>query len=289
MKKKDKIMKPKTHVAIVIDRSGSMASAHSKTIEYYNEQLEQAIVNSKDQDITFSVVSFNGNVFEHEWLADPNELAKIDASAYSPQGATALDDAVGYTLEKLQKTTEADENTAYLVLIVSDGEENSSQHFNRPKVKKIIDSCEATKKWTVSYMGCDARYLKHIAKEYGIKESNMAVWTNATSEGAERSLRRSTQRTNAYYGSRARGMVACSNLYSDSDSLADFTEESPMAFGEAPNMDIEKPEVFFGKPVSISSTFDKPIDRGPNLTMVGKKNAPFNARPLNSGTAVSWK
>ncbi len=222
----EKIMnkKPKTHVAIVMDRSGSMGRIAQQAIDHYNEQRTQMMENAKDQDITVSLVTFNANVFEHNWLTPAGQLAEADSHSYHPAGATAWYDALGYTIDKLKKTTNPDEDTAYLVISISDGEENDSKHygnrFNPSVIRSMIDECNATGKWTFTYMGCSDEDIKKVARDIGIPIENMGRWSNENAEVAAHSLRRSTARTNMYYAARAKGQTACSNVYSDVQGLA---------------------------------------------------------------------
>ena len=63
MSKKNK--NPKTHVAIVLDKSGSMGDTKDATISGYNEHVQQLKKNAQDgQEILVSLVTFNGEVFE---------------------------------------------------------------------------------------------------------------------------------------------------------------------------------------------------------------------------------
>ena len=48
--------KPKTHVAIVLDRSSSMHGQREKAVEGYNEHVQQLKIDAKDQDIFFLTV-----------------------------------------------------------------------------------------------------------------------------------------------------------------------------------------------------------------------------------------
>ena len=68
--------KPKTHVAIILDRSGSMSGTRMPTVTGYNEQIEQVQNDSKDQDILVSLVTFNGHVYEHFWNESADKLTK---------------------------------------------------------------------------------------------------------------------------------------------------------------------------------------------------------------------
>jgi uncharacterized protein YegL len=207
--------RPKTHVAVVLDRSGSMKSIAAQALQNYNEQIQQMKENAKDQDIFCSLVTFNGNVFEHLWDQPADTLEEADAESYQPDGGTAMRDAVGYTVKKLLDTTTPDENTAYLIVVISDGYENQSQHYSAADLRSLVNHCQGTKKWTFTYMGCSESYLNQVAQETGIPISNMAAWSNRTEESSSFAFGEARNRNSRYYGSRAKGIVAADSYYSD--------------------------------------------------------------------------
>lgn len=216
--------KPKTRTLIVLDRSGSMGSIRNQAVQNYNEQVQQMKENAKDQEIFCSVVSFNGNVVEHLWNEPAEKLEEATYESYVPSGGTALWDAVGYSIKKLLNAGD-DENTATLVVIISDGEETSSTHYSSDQVRALIEECQGTGRWTFSYLGCDERHLKKIAQQTAIPISNMAVWSNTSQEAAQSSLGFANTRRDSYYRSRNKGVLRTANLYSDvSGESANFAE-----------------------------------------------------------------
>lgn len=220
-------MKPKTYVSIILDKSGSMESTKAQTIQGYNEQVQQMKLNSKEQDIFCSLITFSGDVFEHLWSEPAEKLTEITDADYAPEGSTAMRDAIGYTVKKLMETTDTkDPNVAYLVVIISDGEENSSKHYSVGSLKELIESMQKTGKWTFTYMGCSGDYLKKVAEQTSIPIANMAVFSNATPAKAKFAYKRSNAKLSDYYGIRAKGAVACANVFStDSNNFADFSQE----------------------------------------------------------------
>jgi uncharacterized protein YegL len=228
-KKGNTMTRQKTYTTIILDRSGSMASTRLQAVQSYNEQVQQVKQNAKDQDIFTSLLTFNGDVFEHLWCEPADKLEESTAENYIPDGATAMRDAIGYAIDKLQATTVADENTAYNVMIISDGEENSSKKYSAAALSEKIRSLQSTGKWTFSYMGCSAQYLEEISRQTSVPISNMAVWGNSTREKARHCLRAANAKIGGYYTERAKGVVKLEGLYSeDSTKCADFEAEFDM-------------------------------------------------------------
>lgn len=217
--------KPKTHVAIILDRSGSMGSIRDQAVLNYNEQVQQMKENAKDQEITCSLVTFNANVFEHLWNEGADKLEESTTESFKPNGNTAFYDALGFTIKKLQETTVVEENTAYLVLVISDGEENASATYDQRTVNEMIQACQASGIWTFTYMGCSKNYVERVSRDTGIPMSNCAVWSNRSGQEATSSLRAANASMGNYYQSRTKGFTSSDSVYSCDNEVADFTQE----------------------------------------------------------------
>ena len=178
IKKVEKVdtSKNKTYVAIVLDRSGSMKfpiELKEKTVIGYNEQVQQIKANATEGEYFVSLVTFNGEVYEHVWNAPAEDLKESTMESYKPGGATALLDAEGYVIDKLLKTTDpTDENNAYLVIVITDGHENSSIHFSADKLKSMKGDLS---NWTFTYMGCDKDSIEKLARSTGTAVANCLV------------------------------------------------------------------------------------------------------------------
>jgi uncharacterized protein YegL len=202
--------KPKTRMAIVLDRSGSMASTKDAAIEGLNEQVQQARLRANEHDLRCSFVTFNGEVFEHLWDQPASELQEADPNDFQPMGGTAMRDAVGYTVQKLLATAGPDDGeTAYLVYVISDGQ---------------------TKRWTFTYMGCDEAYLRLIAAQTGTPIANFAAWSNKTGRDARKALHAQAVRSKGYFEQRAAGQMASPNYANNVlGAVADFGNDAEVA------------------------------------------------------------
>lgn len=281
--------RPQTYVAIVLDRSGSMESIKKETIDNYNEQIQQMKQNAKDQDIFCSLVTFNGEVFEHHWCVPADQLQELDHGTYRPTGATSMRDGLGYTLNKLQSTVQVDENTAFLVIVISDGEENSSKHFDAAKLKSLVAECEATKKWTISYVGCSAASVHRVVAETGIPVANAAVMDFSSGLTAGTGYSNIQVRNSGYYDGRRKGMTSSRNLFSDCESLADFSV-SP---GESTGHDLSRTISSTPIPATHNSSIDlnKFLGWQTNMPVVGgvtNPRAPENPDAFVNSQPVAW-
>jgi uncharacterized protein YegL len=219
--------KERTYVAIVLDKSGSMAATKKQTISGFNEQIQQMKQNAKDQEIFCSLVTFDGEVYEHLWNVNAKDLSEASDADYKPSGSTAMRDAMGYTIQKLLNTTEHEsEDNSYLVIVISDGDTNQDRHYNAPSLKEMVEACRGTGRWTFTYMGCTEAYVQKIARETAIPMSNVAAWSNADSASASAGMSNQRKRAAKYFAARAGGQKACANYMSDElGKVADFTTD----------------------------------------------------------------
>jgi 3-deoxy-D-arabino-heptulosonate 7-phosphate (DAHP) synthase len=104
---KDKQIKQTIHYALVVDESGSMSSYRTDTIGGFNEQVKVAKElqeQYKDQNYLFTLCTFEGsNEIKQRIFQQPiAETVELTTDNYSPRGSTALFQAVGETILKLQ-------------------------------------------------------------------------------------------------------------------------------------------------------------------------------------------
>lgn len=216
--------KQKTHVAIILDRSGSMWGTKAATVQGYNEQVQQIKEDDQDEnhDIFVSLVTFNGFVTEHLWNVPANQLEEAAEEDFIPKGSTAMRDAMGHTIQKLLDTTDSDDpNTAYLVCVISDGHENASKHFNVEALRELTESVQSSNRWTINYMGCDESYLRKVAQETAVPVANCGVWKNDNNRNTDFAFADYKGKLGSYLKCRGSGMTASANFHSEESGLVD--------------------------------------------------------------------
>jgi len=228
--------KPRTHLLIVLDSSSSMESRREVAVNFFNEEVDQARLNAEEQEIDASLVTFNGQVFEHKWLVPVSEIKRATLNDYQPVGSTALFDAVGYSIQNLEALTEGDKECAYLVVIITDGENTVPIHqcnYKPEDVKNLIAKCEATGRWTISFLGCDQGQIYEFVKSVGLGFGNVACYNNATPMAAATDLGKAAYSKKAFYGARSRGVLNTANLYSmDTEKVANLADQADVPVEE---------------------------------------------------------
>ena len=163
-----------TSILLVIDRSGSMQSLHKDLIGGLNNYISEQ--KKIEGECNVSVVQFDTTIEDVIWNVPLNFVPTFDAAThFIPRGGTSLYDAIGYGVNKLGKelsnTPEKDRPKNVIVVIYSDGEENSSKEFNSEKVKKVITHQSDVYSWNFVYLGANQDSILN-AKTIGISASN---------------------------------------------------------------------------------------------------------------------
>ncbi len=167
----------KTIYHLVVDKSGSMQDVVEQTTSGFNEQI-QMIKGLKsefpNQAITLGLTLFNDEIVHHYIDKLAIEVERLNSSNYRPEGTTALLDAIGLTVQKLenaQHESNVELPTKIVMVILTDGYENSSKHFNLEDIQNTINRLESTGNWTFNYIGATLDAL-NIAKKMAFKKGN---------------------------------------------------------------------------------------------------------------------
>ena len=141
-----------TSIYCVIDRSGSMDSCRADTIGGFNVFLAE-----QDPETTINI-----NLFDHEYnelySGSVKDAQKLTLETFVPRGNTALFDAIGKTIKKAIGTP--------IIVILTDGEENSSREYTQTHIKDLIE--EKTKQgWSFVFLGANQDAIM-AAKNFGM-------------------------------------------------------------------------------------------------------------------------
>lgn len=139
------------HIIIALDSSGSMKRNSRRVIDGFNEfvQTQQRTVDNS----TLTLITFSDTietVFENKPL---NEVKSIDENDYKTNGMTALHDALGQALTRYA----GDHRT--LLVIITDGEENASSHFDAQAVESLVQ-IRTEEGWKIIYLCTDLHTAK---------------------------------------------------------------------------------------------------------------------------------
>ena len=214
----ERTSKRKAFIAFVIDESGSMDLGKDATLRGINEQIQMiknTFKDSKDVEPIVSLVKFNekvNSVFVNKGLDELKELTNDD---YRPNGATAMYDGVGYMLNILGQTDGIDEeDNSVLVVVVSDGEENSSKEHNSESIAKRVGEYNETKRWTFTYLGAN-QDLSVVSQKTNMYAGNTRTFNSSSSQGYDTAFHSHNLSFGSYINNVSRGEVqSVSDFYS---------------------------------------------------------------------------
>ena len=145
------------HVCFVIDESGSMTGTEADVVGGFRKVIDEQKANSAGT-CSVSYYTFDSKVKQLYLGKDISDVEYID-DKYSPGGCTALYDAVGTAIDEVGKwldgMKEEEKPEKNLIVIMTDGGENSSVEYSSSKVREMIKHQEEKYNWTFIYMGSD--------------------------------------------------------------------------------------------------------------------------------------
>lgn len=148
-----------THIAIILDRTGSMEAIRDDTIGGFN-----AFLNAQKAEpglATLTLVQFDSQdpyevVHHFKPLADVPELTR---ETFVPRASTPLLDAMGRGINDLEKSLvdlpENERPARVVMVIITDGQENASRDFRKDQVEKMIREKQEKFAWQFVFLSAD--------------------------------------------------------------------------------------------------------------------------------------
>lgn len=181
-----------THIAILLDRSGSMGSI-AKDME---GGLKAFLDEQKNipGELTISLTRF-----DHEYtpVFVRKPISEIGEINIDPRGMTALIDSACFMIKDvgtdLDSLSEDQKPEKVLFIIITDGEENASTKYTNSDLKELITQQESLYNWNFVFIGanqdafangsrmgiCASSSLNYDASTLGVKAMYRSV-TDAT-------------------------------------------------------------------------------------------------------------
>ena len=200
------------HDFILLDRSGSMITRWDEALRGVNAYVEQLAKDKVDTGVTVAVFDTTPTgkldfVVVRDRIT-PSTFKPVTKDDAEPRNGTPLSDAVGAIVGLARKgvpiTGEQYEKVA--IIIVTDGEENSSREYSVAQAKALLDDCRKDG-WQVLFIGQDFQNSKQ-AMSFG-NAANTTISSSSANMGA--TLRATASKRGIY------GLTGQSMVYSDDE------------------------------------------------------------------------
>lgn len=179
-------MTKKMDIVFLLDRSGSMHGFEQDTIGGYNSYLNS----QRNNDAKVTTVLFDDHYELLNDRVDIKNVKDLTDKEYYTRGCTALLDAIGKTIKKLDKA----KSKKVIFVITTDGLENASREYSKSAIKELI---EGHKDWEFIYIGANIDSFSE-GLSIGIKSDNIANYRQ-DSEGIGRMFSSVAKASTCYY------------------------------------------------------------------------------------------
>lgn len=175
-----------TLIGILVDRSGSMQSCRIDMEGGIKSLLaEQA---KADNPIEVTMAQFDTT---YDIVYPPTPIKAAPTYVLQPRGGTALLDGMGRfiteTGEALAKKKEKNRPGKVLIVVVTDGQENSSHEWTRKAVKDLITQQRSIYQWDFVFLGANMDAVAE-ADSFGISRGSAMSFNTANSASTMDSL-----------------------------------------------------------------------------------------------------
>ena len=176
----------RTHITVILDRTGSMEAIRDDTIGGYNAFLESQ--RQEPGTATMTLVQFDsGDPYEVIHQFTPlDSVPQLTRETYVPRASTPLLDAMGRGMNDLEQQLasleDAGKPSRVLFVIVTDGQENASREFRRDQIAKMIRRKKDEDGWQFVFLSADMNSVDD-AVAYGFDRGAVMTY-DRTGQGA---------------------------------------------------------------------------------------------------------
>ena len=218
----------KTHAAFCIDESGSVKGIIEPLVRSYNQtviDIRNSVLD-EGQEASMTALAFGDHVLKHRVLYVGEQVQTVKQLSYKdfrPSGMTPLFDSIFRAIQKLTELDDGDENTTFVVTVVTDGYENSSKDPGIEKTLELIQEKEKSDRWTFTFM-IPHEYIADFLRTYPmISQGNVQSWDAKTETGVKKGFAVSSRAYAGYFKNKSAGIKSTRSFYSD---LSDLTVRS---------------------------------------------------------------
>ena len=164
-------------ITFVLDESGSMGRIAQSAREGFNEYLQEQI--KGEGQTWWTLTTFTSRAWTR-FAVIPGEEVRPLGDDYSPNGMTALYDAVGRSVTKTRAFLDSlpadDRPQDVIVVILTDGMENASRRWDLRRVAHLIADAEDDG-WQFVFLGANLD-SQAVAHNMGMRKGAVVDWAS---------------------------------------------------------------------------------------------------------------
>jgi uncharacterized protein YegL len=167
----------KTVYHFVLDQSGSMSDVRVQTVDLFNAQLKalrEVQEAHPEQHFYAALTVFNSEVYHNFGFSPASSMPELRTADYNPNGGTALNDAIGDSVARIQTFFAPElraKEVSVVVVILTDGMENASRRFSPQAISSMVKELEETGDWSFTILGADFD-VHQMANQLSMKDSS---------------------------------------------------------------------------------------------------------------------
>lgn len=240
-KQKKQAPKKRTFIGLVLDTSWSMDSIRQQAITLFNDQLTAAQAGAKEagtEGLSLVLFGFNddrghmgaefGSVRVIHNNVAPEAVPLLTAETYKPENGTPMRDGIGQMIELLEPKDDGGADTAFLVVIVTDGQENQSVKWGSEALSAKIAALQKTGRWTFAVFGADGLDLEKLKETAGLATLDATSFVAYTPDpaGVAQASMGNVGAMHSFTSSRSAGRTSSAYGLDAADIMSDTTGKS---------------------------------------------------------------
>lgn len=190
-----------TSINVIIDQSGSMHNLAADTVGGFNNFLTDQ--KALPSEAVLTLCTFNTDYRLVHDFVKLSEVPNLTSKVYSPNGGTALLDAMGATMtevgKKLAALDESERPSKVIFLVITDGQENSSHKYTKTQIADMVKHQSDTYSWEFVFMGANIDSFAE-ASSLGVSTQNTMNYA-PTAAGTRGLYKTVSENMSSYRGS----------------------------------------------------------------------------------------
>lgn len=182
-----------TDITFILDRSGSMESIRGSVVKGIADFIAKTM--EVPGTTYWNMIQFDDHASAQgagekfpQTVFEGNRTPAWEQASFKPRGGTALIDAVclgiKQTRERLDALPEKERKSRrILMVIMTDGQENSSHEFNTSKLRELIAEHQTKLGWEFLYLGANQEMFSEAANYGMARQFNYAGLGNVVVSG----------------------------------------------------------------------------------------------------------